>query len=904
MRSPRASGLSLATFATTVAQRRAAYGAAALIAAVVLGSLPFASLRGKPVPAFMAINVTMIAIIDFVTAFLLFRQGIAGALRPIAILGAAYLFTGTIVIAYLMAFPDSAGTFSFGAGPQSAIWIWVAWKIGFIALILSAVRDEYRDPRRLLSRADLQQLFSWLPALIVGSVFLMAWYAIAHGDRLPPLIVERAYTPLFLQVLCPLIALGCAVCAGLLLARSRGSNVAHLWLTITCVAVAAEVLMTGLGATRYSVGFYAARVESLVAASVVLFALLQQSGRLADAIAAAERQARAIVENVADALLTVDASGRITDVNPAACKLFESERNAFARIDEVIVDFAFVRRSQRGASSFEAVGRTTSGRSFPLEVTVGGAGDPIDTTEGPSTIIIARDITARKRAESAIAVARDQAIETSRLKAQFLATMSHEIRTPINGVIGMTELLLGTELAGERRSFAETVRDSAESLLEVINNILDFSKIEAGKFELESIAFSPGDTLEASAEILAPNAQAKGIGLLTFVDPSVPSAVIGDSNRLRQVLLNLVGNAIKFTEAGNVTLRLTRDSAPRRLRFSVSDSGIGISTTMRDALFEPFRQGDGSAKRRYGGSGLGLSISQKLIAMMGGSIEVDSTLGSGSHFWFTVPVEILDGVSSDRPALPDGFAALVVDSNDTASAIVRAYIESWGGRVQTVASVQSAARVAQAFDVVLVDSAVGDFYALQGAAPRIVLCADSETGRAALERGFASFVRKPLRRAPLFDAVALALTGAKQAPVLGDHAGPQDRHPGTVILLAEDHPVNQKLALRQLEKLGYVAHAVANGREAVEAVATGAYTLVLMDCQMPVLDGFGAARSIRTNERATGAHIPIVAMTANAFDSDRDACLAAGMDGYLSKPVQMSALAAEIERFTEAVRAQ
>jgi len=910
--------MSLATFATTVAQRRTAAVAALIIIGVVSIGAPFASLRGDPVPAFMPINVTMIAIIDLVTAFLFFRQCIASRLRSVVFFGSAYLWTGTIVIAYLVTFPDGNGTtYALGAGPQSAIWLWVCWKIGFVALILASVVEEIRSRGERASEASISRILAWLPPALVIAVLTLAWFAIAHADRLPPLIVDRAYTPLFTAYLCPLITAGCAIAGGLLFLRTRGANVAHLWLMITCLAVAAEVLLTSLGSTRFSVGFYAARMESLVVASVVLFALLHESGRLASAVAAAERQARAIVASVADALLTIDEGGVILDANPAAMRLFGYERSAFAQhcIAEVIVDFSEHRRSQRGASAFEATGKHKSGDTFPLEVTVGDAGNAFDEAEVRSTIIIARDITARKRAESAIATARDQAIETARLKAQFLATMSHEIRTPINAVIGMTELLLATDLSGERRAFAETVRDSAESLLDVINDILDFSKIEAGKLELESIAFAPGDLLESAVDILAGNARAKSLSLLTLVEPDVPDAVLGDANRLRQVLLNLIGNAIKFTASGAVTVRvgIGRSMPGTSLRFSIADSGIGIGHDALAQLFEPFQQVDGSTSRRYGGSGLGLSISKKLVEMMGGTIAVESTIAAGSTFSFELPVEVIEsqvGVTERRPALPGGFRALVVDANDETRAIVATYLEGWGAIVEVAPAeevrVRSEAAFARgrSFDVILIDAASAQNVPIASlnvpAIPRILLAGidDMKRARDAREPGYATFVRKPLRRAALFDALALALTGTPVEPQLGDHAGPGSTHDGVRILLAEDHPVNQKLALRQLEKLGYRADVVSNGREAVEAFCSQAYTLVLMDCQMPELDGFGAARAIRAREADTGGRIPIVAMTANALAGDREACLAAGMDDYLPKPVQMGALAAMIERFS------
>jgi len=569
------------------------------------------------------------------------------------------------------------------------------------------------------------------------------------------------------------------------------------------------------------------------------------------------------------------------------------------------------------ANVVETTGRDRSGNTFPIEFARGA------TRDLGEAVIIVRDITQRKRAEEAIHAAHDRAVEAAQVKAQFLATMSHEIRTPINAVVGMSELLLQTSLDDEGREYAITVRDSAESLLGIVNDILDFSKIEAGRMELEAVPFSPVVAVENATDILAAAARKKGLSLSTYVAQDVPRRVVGDADRLRQILLNLLGNAVKFTAAGSVTVRAVverLEGADAVLRFSVTDTGPGIAAEVADQLFEPFRQADQSTRRRYGGTGLGLSISRRIVELMGGKIGFDSSVGRGSTFWFTVPFPRVLEDERDTVDLLRGARILIIDEEAVARQVVDQYLLAWGAIASSTGNAAHALELARAmasrrspFDAVVIDRAAGgDGYAfasrlravpgLEKVGMVLVTGADEPPGTpGARAHGFVAVVRKPIRQVTLHDALVSAVHGVvATGPRLAEPRVAVPRQ-SVLVLVAEDNPVNRKLALQQLKKLGYAAHAVADGREAIDAVARDDYDLVLMDCQMPEVDGFEATREIRRAEAARGKHVPIVAMTANALEGDREQCLAAGMDDYLAKPVQLAALRALVERFVHGI---
>jgi PAS domain S-box-containing protein len=527
-------------------------------------------------------------------------------------------------------------------------------------------------------------------------------------------------------------------------------------------------------------------------------------------------------------------------------------------------------------------------------------------------------VQARKAAEAA-----DQA------KSEFLANMSHEIRTPMNGVFGMLELALDTPLTSEQQDYLKTALESAEALLNLLNDILDVSKIEAGKLDLEEIDFDLRVAVESVATTMAPRAEAKGLEMACMVHHNVPALLRGDPARLRQVLMNLVGNAIKFTQRGDIVIRVmleseTQDSAT--LLFTVSDTGIGIPAERINHIFERFTQVDSSTTRKYGGTGLGLAISKQLVHMMGGTIGVESEPGKGSTFWFTARFQKqLAGtqpISSIEEIHLEGIRALVVDDNTTNQVILRKMLENIGVRTAIASSgaecidlLLTGADTNDPFDLVLLDMQMPSMDGEQtlqeikshpelNKTVVIVLTSIGKRGDAArLEAiGCAGYLLKPIKQTQLYDAIA-AVLGRKDAPtkpntsqLVTRHTIAEGKRTGEWILLAEDNPVNQKLTVAMLQKAGYSVEVVENGAQAIEAWRSKPYRLILMDVQMPEMDGFEATRFIREHE-ASGQHIPIIAMTAHAMSGDRDRCLAAGMDDYLSKPLEREDVLATLEKW-------
>jgi PAS domain S-box-containing protein len=627
----------------------------------------------------------------------------------------------------------------------------------------------------------------------------------------------------------------------------------------------------------------------------------------------AEERAKSFLEAQGDLIVRRDGGGRITYVNDAYCAIAGQSRHdligacfnpSVLEQGEIAVRPDGTRVHDQKIASADGP-RWIAWREAPVRAERDGH------TETQS---VGRDITDRVRAEHALAEARDQADAANRAKSRFLAMVSHEIRTPLNGILGMADLLLDTQLTPEQISYAKAVKTSGDTLLSLIGEILDFSKIEAGRLDLDARPFALATLIEEMVELLAPRAQAKGIEIASFVDDRLPAEVVGDGPRLRQVLLNLAGNAVKFTEHGGVAVVAEPGLKPGEITFVVRDTGIGIAADAQARIFEEFEQADGGATRRHGGTGLGLAISQRIVERMGARITLESVPGVGSTFAFTVALPAVDPAATRVPLRPqlDEAVMIVAPEASVAATLLARRLVAWGGRVCVVADVAVARALLpeRHWNTIVVDRALGapEAEALarasaRGAARRIVLVTPDNRDELGILRGagFTGYLVKPVR------AASLAARFASEPPsfeeddtrhaVLPSGGASRPTDAGLAILVAEDNEINALLARSLLARLGHRPTIATTGTQAVESwlaarAAGEPYDFVLMDVHMPELDGIAAARRIREIEAAASApRTPIVALTANAYNEDRDACLAAGMDAFLTKPLDRERLA-------------
>jgi len=648
-----------------------------------------------------------------------------------------------------------------------------------------------------------------------------------------------------------------------------------------------------------------------------------------------DRELARVLESTNEAFLSTDGEGAITAWNARAEKLLgwpaaDVRGRSFG--DTVLPaadreahssDLAAYRAGAGSAVLAKRVEMTAlhrDGRGIPVEVSWWTH----ENGEGFSAFV--HDITERVTIQAELKQAGEQAMQASRLKSEFLANMSHEIRTPMNGVIGMSSLLLNTDLDSTQRDYAETVCSSAEALLTVIDDILDFSKIEAGKLDVESVAFDLGSVVEECAVLLAARAQQDELELTCRIDPALPGALEGDPGRLRQVLLNLLGNAVKFTSAGevNLTARLAGEDSGDSVmvEMSVRDTGIGMDAASLEHLFDPFTQADSSTSRRYGGTGLGLAISRQLVELMGGTLNVTSEPGVGSTFTALIPFARAAGLASRTDVAElHGVHALIVDDNLTNQRVLQEMVLGWGctavladGAEQALVLLREAVAQARPFDVLLLDLNMPDIdgYGLArlvradpslAHTPMVMLTSSAQRGEAerTQQAGIVAYLTKPVRSARLRGALNIALnpTIAGRKSVEPRPPVPAPGAPGPAadcVLVVEDQPVNQRVLAAMLASLGYRAELALNGLEALEAIRHNHYAAILMDCQMPVMDGYEATEQLRAIEGA-GRHTCVIAVTATAMAGDRARCLEAGMDDYLVKPLSLRSLTAVMARW-------
>lgn len=915
---------------------RVAFGFAFVSACTAIGLIlthvPYYNQQGWTLPCELleGIAILILAVFSMVTSHRpLLTTTYEAKMPPVA---AAWL----ALLSSLCAIMAPAGGIVFNAGPLS---LSLSSSItGSLTIILLAAT--------VLLRTSQARKAPYIAAATATTSFVLSYLAVA--SHIFPIPGATGLAAMFQASFPTAIAL-CALSAAAVLELSTVGIGEVLASSGTGGMVARRLLPAALGlpllvgwsrTTGQNMGLYGPEFGVIVLFTFMTFLLAwltiwisawinkieNRYTALHQALQNSERKHRLILEQTDEGFITTNTDGVVLEWNAQAERMFGWSRSETIGkpLSNLIIPEAMRSFHDDGMKRFtttsegkpfsrqlsvEAVHK--DGHSFPVEMSV----TPIKL--GDETIFCAflRDISQRRDYERKLSRARDQAIKATKEKSRFLANMSHEIRTPLNAVIGLSDLLERTKLSDEQRELIKTIKSSGTVLLDLINNILDYSKIAAGKLELEFVEFEFVPVVEETGEMLASKARAKQLSLMTYVDPAIPIVLRGDAGRVRQVLINLIDNAIKFTEAGEITVRAIekqRSNEKITVRFEVNDTGIGISNVKLDSLFKPFTQAEASITRNYGGSGLGLSISKKLVSMMGGTMGVHSVFGNGSTFWFEVQLEMTKQGWRTRRLDIDDTSVLIIDGPPGSSGIMHDYFNSWGLKTEKAVTFSHGLELAdeEQFDIVMVDAEppIDDWCKLIKNVNRTALrdakfvllspTSDETVGEKALASGYHAYLTKPIKQSRLFDCVASLVYGtefdsqiepSKAAENVAKITStkPSDSR---LVLVVEDNPVNQKVALLQLRDLGLAAHAVGNGKEALVATATTNYALILMDCEMPEMDGYEATGEIRKAESLTGKRTPIVAMTAHAMPGDKEKCIAAGMDDYISKPVNQAKL--------------
>jgi two-component system sensor histidine kinase/response regulator len=834
--------------------------------------------------------------------------------------------------------------------PIPVLYDWPTVLLSLLAAILASAIALFVVSRREMG----------LYRAIVGSVFMGCAIAGMHYVGMEAMrLSATCHYSLVIVVISIVVAIVISLVALMLAFHFRGETTSGGWrkaLSAVIMGAAVPVMhYTGMAASTFvrsdhmahgashALGISSLGTTCIIAVTfmilgiTVLTALIDRRfSANALELESRERKSRQILETSFDAFVGMDVLGKIGEWNAQAQKIFGwGQSEARGKLFSEILIPARHRELYEGeirqlvcSSSeaalnkrFEVVAVCKDGKEIPVEITISS----MRHNESHHFAAFVRDLSERKRFEQDLRAAKDAAEAANRSKSDFLANMSHEIRTPMNGIIGMTDLTLETDITQEQREFLGIVKSSADSLLVLINDILDFSKIEAGKLDFETIDFLLRDTLDDTVKALGLRAQQKGLELALHILPEVPDGLQGDPTRIRQIVVNLVGNAIKFTAEGEVVVEVQVQEEGEHetvLHFAVRDTGVGIRAEKQQTIFEAFTQADNSMTRKYGGTGLGLAISSRLVSMMGGKIWVESEIGCGSIFHFTARFKMQDPSSRKYEAVGadalQGLPVLILDDNATNRRILQEMVLTWGmiptlteGGREALTLIERAETRRTPFPLILLDAqmpAMDGFSVTERIRQNpnlqktaiVMLTSAGQRGDSARckELGIKAYLTKPIKRSDLLQTIKEVLgaqaVDEKGGSVITVHSL-RDSRARLRILLVEDNRVNQVVAIGILEKRGHEVVVAGNGRRALEMLSTDSPDLVLMDVQMPEMDGLQATLAIRDGEVKSGKHMPIIAMTAHAMAGDKERCLGAGMDGYVSKPLRIEDLVSAIE---------